>query len=338
MKRCAPNGRGPNSRGVALVSVLLIVAAASALAYQIAMRHAVDVVRSQRLFDASQARQYALGGEAYVRQLLHEDARETNKDTLLEPWRLCGEAPQEVAAERAASAAGAFDIENGALTVCVRDLRGRFNLNALAGRSGEEHLARLRRLLTLVEIDAAVADLWIDWVDGDESARPTGAEDGDYLVRMPPHRAANAPAAHLTEFFAAAALPAEAFAALRPHVAALPHTGLLVNVNTATAPVLAALDEAMALADGQLIADGQRDFDTVQEAVTAVAKLSTSSAVLGVGSDFFEVQARAEVGDASVVLTAVIHRDKRGLRTVSRSFGERWRGPTAAAADSAEAA
>ena len=323
----------PNTRGVALVSVLLIVAAASALAYQMAMRHAVDLIRSQRLFDASQARQYALGGEAYARQLLYEDARDSDKDTLLEPWRLCGEAPPaaETTSEPANDAAAAFDINNGVLTVCVRDLRARFNLNALAGRSGDEHLERLRRLLSLLQIDADVAELWSDWVDADESARPTGAEDGEYLTRAPPHRAANGPAAHLSEFFAVAPLPAEALIALRPHVAALPHTGLLVNVNTATAEVLGALDENMSLADGQLLADAPREFDTVQAAVVEVAKLSASSAVLGVGSDFFEVQARAEVGDASVVLTAVIHRGERGLRTVSRNFGERWRGAAAAA-------
>ena len=322
----------PNARGVALVSVLLIVAAASALAYQMAMRHAVDLIRSQRLFDASQARQYALGGEAYARQLLYEDDQDSDKDTLLEPWRLCGEeAPPEAESETTNDPAAAFDIENGVLTVCVRDLRARFNLNALAGRAGEEHLERLRLLLNSVQIDDAVADLWSDWVDADESARPTGAEDGEYLTRAPPHRAANGPAAHLSEFFAVAALPAEALAALRPHVAALPHTGLLVNVNTATAEVLAALNETMSLADGQLLADAPREFDTVQAAVVEVAKLSASSAVLGVGSDFFEVQARAEVGDASVVLTAVIHRGKHGLRTVSRNFGERWRGAVAAA-------
>lgn len=338
------SSRRNSARGVALVSVLLIVSVATALAYEMASRHTLDVVRSRLLFDTSQARQYALGGEAWARQLLYADWEDTDgraKDTLIEEWALTdpGEDAGGVGAidgfevrrkarndraGREESGARAFEIEHGTLTVRIEDLRARFNLNALVGEKAAENKERFQRLLEHLELTPELADAWQDWIDADESVTGHGAEDLDYLMRTPARRAANQSAAHVSELRAVAPLSREEFLRLLPHVAALPQPDLLVNVNTATAPVLAALSEKLSVADAEQLNLQARDFDTVRDAIVEHAKLGEAEAQLGVRSEFFLVRARAQVGDVVVELTSRLHRDPANgrIRVFARSFGD----------------
>ena len=61
------------NHGVALVSVLLIVAVVSALAYHLMTHHSLTLAASRQLFEQAQLREYALGGEIFARQMLYED-------------------------------------------------------------------------------------------------------------------------------------------------------------------------------------------------------------------------------------------------------------------------
>ena len=327
-------------RGVALVSVLLIVSVATALAYEMASRHTLDVVRSRLLFDTSQARQYALGGEAWARQLLHADWQDETtraKDTVLEEWALLGVAGGGAAGQE--SGARAFEIEQGVLTVRIEDLRSRFNLNALLGADAEANRERFKRLLRHLELDPHIADAWQDWVDADENVTGHGAEDLDYLTRTPARRTPNGPAADVSEFRIVAPLPRDAFVRLRKHVAALPQPDLLVNVNTATDAVLASLGAQLSLADAQQLGMAERDYDSVREALVAHAKLGDSAAQLDVRSDFFLVRSRAEVGDVVVELASRLHRDAGSgvIRVFGRSFGDPFDWPPVAPDALAEA-
>ena len=65
------------STGVALLSVLLIVSVATTLAHHMMSRHTLSVAYTGVALNGSQARQYALGGEEYARQLLYTDWEET---------------------------------------------------------------------------------------------------------------------------------------------------------------------------------------------------------------------------------------------------------------------
>ena len=340
------------AEGIALISVLLMVAVATTVAYQVATRHALTVAQSRQALDGSQARLYALGGEEYARQLLYqdwEDAEGQLKDTLLEAW--AGVVPEEEdeppwgRAERQRPEADgasydaveqppaggsqllAFDIDDGGrLQVRIDDLSGRFNLNAVAGSDGAGNLVRLKRLLTSLGVDENAADAWRDWIDDDEDVQGFGAEDADMLLRDPPGRASNQRAVHTSEFMAATGLPAQQFGTLAPHVAALPLDEQRVNVNTASAVVLDALAANFESGEAESLANGERDFGDVESVVAAHATLGESVGVLAVSSDFFRVQVLAEVGDSRAELTSTIHRDyaSGALTVLTRSFGNRF--------------
>ena len=313
----ADGRRRPGPRGLALVSVLLIVAVTTALAYEIANRHAFGVAVSRQTLAVSQAREYALGGEQYVRQLLYadwEDERTRSKDTLLEDW----------------SSTEALEVDDGDIEIRVVDLSSRFNLNSVVGAEGPQNTARLKRLFTHLELDPGTVDAWVDWIDSDQDVQPYGAEDADYLLRDPPHRAADQPAVDRSEL--RLVVPFESrdeFARLEPHVTVLPTDRLAINVNTVTDVVLASLAPNFPAADAELLVEEVRDFDDVEGVIARHAPLGESAAALTVGSEFFEVQVRARFGDTRSVLTSILHRaGENGMLTVvSRSFGRRFESP-----------
>lgn len=307
--------RHPSStRGVALVSVLLIVAVTTALAYEIANRHAFGVAVSRQVLSGSQAREYALGGEQYARQLLYadwEDEKTRSKDTLLEDW---------------SSTTEAFEVDDGGIEMRIVDLSSRFNLNSVSGAEGPQNAARLRRLFTQLGLDANYVDAWIDWIDPDQEVQPYGAEDADYLLRDPPHRAANQPAVDMSEL--RLAVPFESrdeYDRLQPHVTVLPVDRLTININTVTEAVLASLAPNFPAADAQLLVEQVRDYDDVEGVIASHAPLGESAAALRVGSRFFEVQVRAHHGETRSELTSVLHRNPESgeLTLLSRNFGRR---------------
>ena len=155
---------------------------------------------------------YALGAEAYARQILFDDWNRPESrvlDTLTEPW---------------AVPAVPFDIEAGTLELSIEDLDRRFNLNSLAGEGSSKNLTRFKTLLGSLGLDPVVADAWRDWVDADGEAAGFGAEDGAYLVATPPFRTANQPAGSTSELALLSLLDADQLARLLPYVTALPTT------------------------------------------------------------------------------------------------------------------
>lgn len=302
-------------RGVALVSVLLVVAVATALAYAMVDRHGLTIAHSQQTLAGSQARQFALGGEQYARQVLYadwerEDTREI--DTLLEEWS----APAE-----------AFEVRGGALEIRIQDLERRFNLNAVSGdREGAQNTARLKRLLTALQIDANLADRWVDWVDADQDVTALGSEDAAHLLGDPPRRAANQRAAHVSEFVVATGLDAEAFERLRPHIAVLPVDDLHINVNTANEIVLGNLAPNFTTSRALALVEQEREIARVEDITGTHPELGEAVSILAVQSAFFRVQVRAEVDGARSELTSLLHRHpETGVLTLLwRSYGERF--------------
>lgn len=311
-------------RGVALVSVLLIVALVAALAWRMTTQHQLAVAHTRHFLHGGQVRHYALAGEEYARQALFadwEDEETRAADTLLEQWAN----PQPGAAPRAGEAgqgttARTLQLEDAEVLVTITDLGGRFNLNALAGPDSAENLLRLRRLLEGLSLDPAVADAWLDWVDQDAELHEFGAEDGEHLMADEPHRTANAPAADASEMLVAAPLTAEEWRKLHPHVTTLPLGELAVNVNTAGEEALASLAPNLVRAEVQALVESPREFDSVEAFTADHPAYGASVGTLAVASEFFEVHVRAEIDGRISEIVSTLHRDSTTgeLRVIRR--------------------
>lgn len=296
---------------MALVSVLLIVALASALAYEMLSRHGLTIAHSEQLLRGGQAREYALAAETFARQLLAEDwsdeaTREV--DTLLEPW---------------AEPSPPFEIEDGEIALAIVDLNARFNLNGVIGKAGPDNVQRLKQLVTNLELEPVIADTWVDWVDPDSDVNAAGAEDETYLLSVPAYRAANQPVASTSELLAVRDVTPGDYAALRPHVAWLPETNLRVNVNTAGHEVLRCLAPGLSEEEAETLIESEREFQEVAEVTAQHAALGNSVAAIAVMSEYFEVRVRAAVADTRVTLASMLHRDPTTgrVRLLARDFG-----------------
>jgi general secretion pathway protein K len=309
-------------------------------------RHSLLIAQYRQGFSGDQALEYALGAEAFARQILYQDWSETGpeKDTLLELW---------------AQAAPPFEIENGVLEIQARDLHRCFNLNSVGAagsggtpQSGSQAITpvadpsetdpgssgtgqpgisanhqRLRQLLRNLDLPEALADGWRDWIDPDQELTGFGAEDGDYLLFDPAYRPPNALASHVSELRLLKGVEPEVYEALAPSVCVLPNSQLRLNVNTAGPEVLAALSPEASAEALTSFTEGTRDLTDVSQFTQEFPDLAGAVDALTVWSEYFEVSIRAQVDDAQVELVTVLRRDPANGRSevVSRDLSRNFR-------------
>lgn len=308
-------------RGVALLTALLAVFLASALAVRLAILQQTAIQRGAAVERHTQLLGYLLGAEQWALAVLARDrrddgGRDTAVDHLDEPW---------------ARLAPSLSLPGGALRGSLSDLQGRLNVNNLAAErsAAERSLVRLRRLLTLIEFDPQPVDALADWIDPDQAERLGGAEDGVYAIREPAYLSANRPLADLSELRLIGGVDAALYRRLLPLLSALP-TPTPVNVNTAPAEVLAALADGLDLNRAAALVKrrDEQPFASVAEFWHAarLAPGDVSGDNLAVSSDYFLLRVQVTLGNAQARLSSVLWRGDAasGLhsgRVVARSFG-----------------
>jgi general secretion pathway protein K len=218
------------SRGVALLTALVLVAIATAIAAAIFFDTGLVLRRTEGSGAQERAGLIVGGSEALAAALLREDL-----DT--------GDAPIH-GGQRWANPLGPIEVEPGSvLQADLRDLQGRFNLNSLIGIDGRVDpvaLALFERLLRTLEIEPVFAVKLADWLDADDQAMSGGGEDDAYTLQAPGYRPPNRPITSVGELRWIPGFDEERFARLEPHVAALPRDAA-INLCTATPALLDAL-------------------------------------------------------------------------------------------------
>lgn len=309
--------------GVALISVLLIVAILLAVVGRLMANHGLSISQNQNVFEQNQALQYALGAESLARQALFQDFSQGGADVdhLSEVWA------QQVLP---------FGLdEGGFLEAQVRDLNGCFNLNNLL--RGEAAKEQFKRLLAHLNAPQQIADTWLDWIDGDSTVTGFGAEDSEYLIATIPHRTPNRLVSNVSELALLQNMDAEIFSLLRPHLCVLPNSETLLNVNTANLQSLASLVSSVSPATAEAIVGIAREYSTVNDFLAEYPDYQSAAATLSVKSNYFEVHAFAQVGDSSVTLLSVLYRDPSSgeVTVLSRDFGRLFRSSIEVAAEEA---
>jgi general secretion pathway protein K len=350
--------------GVALITVLLIVFLASMTAISLAMVQQIAIRRSTVLQHQQQSRLYVLGIEQWAGLLLMRDRQDNAKDHPGEEWaNLPPALPIEngVLSGKIRDLQGCFNLNNLWRTGLNRASAGPDGAQPEGAQDTEEtdqdadnpvqpspapqppnptdsvqpgsdkpgihpeQLKVLQRLLIRLELKPELAQAIADWIDPDQDTLfPDGAEDSDYTVLNPPYLAANQPFVSVSELRLVKGVDRETYDILAPLVCALP-PGVALNINTAPALVLAALDEKVVLADLERVleerpADGYENVDELLNAAKITLDAPTK-ALLSVDSQYFLLQAEARVGDGRAMLYSTIFRDENGVRVLRRSFG-----------------
>lgn len=315
--------------GMALLTVLLLVAVMSAVAVAILDDVRFSVRRATNAEIQAQAQWYASGAEALVRREVARLMAASPARTPVQPeWN--GRRLE-------------LPFEDGSISAVLTDGQACFNLNSLVEGVGEDLMARPQGAAQFLALGRAIgapdsgmraaADALTDWLDADGAARPLGAEDGAYAGLATPYRTGGVLLAEVSELRAVKGVDADLYRRLRPYVCALPTSRpSQLNVNTLTpeqAPLLMMLTDNVLSLDRARAVISRRPRegwpDTAafwaQPALAAVQLPDEARDQVTVLTRYFNLRVDVALGGDRAVRTALLHAQPDGaVRTVI----QRW--------------
>jgi len=288
------------SAGIALVTVLLVVAAATIAAVSISSRLQVDIRRTENLIRSDQAWQHMLGIESWAKGDLADMAKASPsvKDPLGEDWAIRMK----------------DDVEGGTVEGVIIDQQGLFNLNNLVDQNGKNiqiEKARFETLLDLLDLDKQLADAVIDWLDKDSTMVGAGGAEDDYYQSLdPPYKAANRLMVHRSELLLVRGITPKIYDELSPYVTALPELNVDVNINTAPENVLLSVVAGITPADVEALLNARESvrFKNKNDINTHPALTARDASRLGFQSNYFVVKSSVNVGKARVKVISLLQR------------------------------
>lgn len=315
--------------GMALLTVLLLVAVMSVVAVAGLDDVRFSVRRATNAETQAQAQWYASGAEALARRQISRLLAAGPARTPLEPaWN--GRRLD-------------FPIDGGSVSAVVTDGQACFNLNSLVEGVGEDLTARPLGTAQFLALGRAVgapdsrmravADALTDWLDADGVSRPLGAEDGAYAGLATPYRTGGVVLAEVSELRAVKGVDADLYRRLRPYVCALPTSRLSpLNVNTLTpeqAPLLMMLTgDALSPERARAViarrpADGWPDAAAfwAQPGLAGVELPDEAREQVTVLTRYFNLRIDVDYGGGRAVRTALLHAQPDG---VVRTVIQRW--------------
>jgi general secretion pathway protein K len=334
-----------SQQGAALIIAMLVFALATAMVVAMKGEFERFYQRTVNLLFDDQAHAYLRGAEdlaslALVTDYDEDKAKGQWRDDLQELWARASELPP-------------YPLDDiGQMTGKLEDLQGRFNLNALAapaqgaGEPGapvrftpaQEQFIRLLQALgepAVSEQEAiAITQSVTDWLDADFNPTPEGAEDDYYSGRTPAYRTGNRPMTSVSELRAVAYVTPQIYQALQQWVTVWPQEPGKLNIHTAPAMVLRSLNADKDLtplseAEGDALAQYREEtgfvdindflanpvFEGRRERMVQVKGL------LGQSTEYFLLDAVAEVAGRNTRLYSVLHRHNRQIEALIRAGG-----------------
>lgn len=318
-------------QGAALVSAMLIVSLMAVVALSLVEQVRFAARLSLNLEAREQAQLYAVGAE----QLAKGSVRGfwvsgQDRQPALEAW---------------VGQPFYFPIEGGAIQGEAKDGANCFNLNSLVsvgegtGRTADPgRLAEFIRLMGHLDVAegeaTAIATAAADWIDSDDIAGFSGAEDDYYGALEMPYRTGATLMAEPSEIRRVRGMTAEIYQRLRPFLCARPSLEpSVLNLNTLRdwqVPLMAAiLGEEVSVSDAQGLLD-ERPVSGFMEArefreLEAVLALDIDDAPLerfGVSSGYVDLAVQVRYKDVFLDMISSLQISETGdITTLSRRYG-----------------
>jgi general secretion pathway protein K len=293
-----PSQKPTYQRGLALVSVLLVVAILVILAADGLMRQRIDMRSTQNTVTARQGWHYALGGERWAIQLLHRDltSEASTRDHLAEAW---------------AAPLHRFPFEDGKLFVRIEDASSRFNLNNIIAPNRQLSAVAMRQwqgLLQAFKADIALAGELPGLITGKALSASNDTSSVTQALEL----------VDSSELLTLPSMDLAAFRRLQPYITAVPGH-IKLNINTAKMPVLQHISPILSGEKLTAIKERQQKggFATVDEFLLFAGGTDVFGDVVaefGVTSDFFIISVRAEYANHNTYLQSLVYRDRRQNR------------------------
>jgi len=314
-------------RGVALITVMVVVAIVVGIAAAMLRDHQLDIRRAENVLHGNQAIFHLLALETWAREILLEDREDGSVDHAGEDW---------------ARVLLPVEADGGVVAGRILDQQGLFNLNMLIdgeGNGAADAMAAFKRLIEIVAPDTtnpgAIVEAAVDWMDANQEITGLGgAEDPDYAVLDPAYRTAGRLLVSPSELRLVQGVGHELWQQLRPFVTALPKGagGGAVNVNTAPAEVLqsvANIDSGLA---ETIVAEREDDpFDSTEAFNSRLQRELTEEELAALNferfttaSDYFLVESEARFANVALPMRHLIARHESQTRVLLRALGTTW--------------
>jgi general secretion pathway protein K len=324
-------------QGVALITVMLIVALCAVIASQMTARLQMQMQRSANVSFNQQAYWYAMGAEAFTKRVLitafKDDENITNLDQI---W---------------AQGQTTFPVDFGEISGEISDLQSCLNLNALRapleseGESNSEsnkgpaRLAFESLLINLAlenvsQFEAeSMADALTDWLDEDSRINSAGgAEDNDYASREFPYLAANNYLASVNELRVIEHFTPAIIEKIKPYVCVLPASSdHKININTLNSEhallLQALLDSTLDEAQDILSARDSDSFASIEDfynlpEVGKLTNFDSKKDQFVVDSDYFKLKASARFNNSFFAMNSVMKiTNNKYIDVISRTVG-----------------
>lgn len=301
--------------GVALITVMLILALATVAAVSMATRQNIDTHRSANILNYEQAFQYITGAEDFSKQKLVAHFGS-------------GSAIVVVTEEDINSWKVTFPIEGGAISGEVEDLQALFNVNSLVDSNGvanQLQITRFRNLLANIPatppININIVEVIVDWIDRRQDPYGlTGVEDNEYLGYAEPYLTADQPMSDISELLLIKDIDDDIYHALLPYICVLKRVDSAINVNTASAVVISSLNSNITLnqADTLVANRANNGFTSVPDFLSdpIFSGLNINDSGLSVTSEFFRLQTLAQIDKTNLRYTSQLHRNVNGTISI----------------------
>ncbi len=331
--------RANKQQGVALITVLLIVALAAIIATEMTARLQMQMQRSTNIIFNQQAYWYAMGAEAFAKRVLITAFKDEGDSTNLGQIWAQGETT--------------YPVDYGQITGEISDLQACLNLNALRA-SGKKDSAEggaggkvkaparavLEELIIALNIEdvgqfeaESMTDALTDWLDEDSGISSAGgAEDNDYASLEFPYLPANNFLASIEELRVVAHFTVPVINALKPYVCVLPNIDLhQININTISSDqpeLLQALLKSSLEDANQILSareeDGFKelnDFFTLPE-MKKIKLTDEMKDQFVVDSEYFTLKTTASFNDSYFSLNSIMKiENNKNITVISRTIG-----------------
>lgn len=311
LRACLPLRARRGQRGAAVLLALFIATLATLIVTGLFYRQFVllRTIENEQL--AAQSRLLLRGALDWSRAILRTDADNSSFDSLTESWaQPLADMRLDALGETAALAARA------SISGSIEDAQGRYNLRNLvnaAGQPVEREIEALRRLVVLLDLPPAVADLVAARML--ESAPPTSAEATSKTRPLPP--------LFPGDLAGIAGIDAEAAYRLAPYLIVLDERTPL-NINTAPAELIAARIAGLSLAEARAVVAQRerlghfRNVDDFRNYLRGNVQLLEGD--VASSSRFFLVRGQVRLDRAVTRMEALL---KRGPNNIARVLWQR---------------
>lgn len=310
-----------HQRGIALITILMMVALATIIAATIAKRQSSTNENTAYLMRQNQALYYAKSAEAFFSELLVQDAdSDSSVDYLQENW---------------AKPMPGFPVDGGMVSGQMIDESGKFNLNTLLkdDETPDPNAKKyFENLLKRVGLRPELSEAVIDWQDADDlRIGSMGAEGNDYGGLPDPYLAANTIFHSKEELRKVRGFEGNQYDLIAPYITAIPKNNTKININTAPAMVLAAIDDRLDVNNIQSTLEAKQANMEYFKSMSDLWSVATfeqidpenkkiADELFDVKSTFFKAQIEVNLSERKRQFTSYLLRDDKKVYVYSRSL------------------